>query len=73
MEVDADQSEYEELQSFLELEDEEMKEIEMSTSTQNRDVKEKIYIGRGNAANGHKKEYDTYPPSNAFNKVKYTS
>ena len=60
----------EELQSFLEIEDEEMKEITISAEAQNKGKEEKLIIGKGNAAKGYKQEYDTYEPSNAFIKVK---
>ena len=68
--MDNEQDEIEELQSFLEIEDEEMKEITISTSLQNKGKKEKIFIGKGNASKGYKEDYDTYDPSNAFVKVK---
>ena len=71
--MDTDDEEYKELQSFLELEEEEMKEITVSKTIQNKGKKEELWIGKGNAARGCKSDYDTYDASNAFSKVMSTS
>ena len=69
MDVTDDDDDYKEIQTFLEIEDEEMKEIAISTSLRNDGKKEKIWVGKGNAAKGVKNKYDTYDESNAFIKV----
>ena len=60
---------YEDLQSFLEIEDEDMKEITLSNKMKRKQKRGKIWIRKGHAAKGCKNDYDTYVGSNAFNRV----
>ena len=70
MNVDTEDEDYTELQSFLDIEDEEMKEITIANKISNEGKREKTWIGKGHAAKGYKNKYDTYEASTAFEKVR---
>ena len=60
-----------ELQLFLEVDDMEMQDITVMMNTERQKLKEKKVVGRGHSSSGHKRDYDVYESSDAFNRVKF--
>ena len=59
-----------ELQSFLELDDDEMKAVIMISNAQVDAKTDKSGVGKGRSALGSKRPYDPYKASTAFTDVK---
>lgn len=70
MDMDIDGKEDTELQSFLELDDDEMKALVVVSNIRNDKIQKSLGVGKGRASTGAKRPYDTYPPSTAFIDVK---
>ena len=61
------------LQTFLELEDEEMKEIEMISKFSAGCKDDEQVVGKGHSAKGYKEQYAPYPPSDTFIRVEFVN
>ena len=49
----------------------EMQDITVMMNTERQKLKEKKVVGRGHSSSGHKRDYDVYESSDAFNRVKF--